>query len=67
MKRIGLVCAFAIIVSVISLSGGWTRVTASPQEAHGKKHEFGIMQYDAFHDVLHPLQHDALPGKTSSG
>src|SRR6185436_10165736 len=23
----------------------------------------GVMQYDAFHDVLHPLQHDALPAK----
>ena len=22
---------------------------------------FGIKEYDAFHDVLHPLQHEALP------
>lgn len=23
--------------------------------------EFGVKEYDDFHDVLHPLQHDALP------
>src|SRR4029453_3634654 len=37
--------------------------TASPQETHEKKHGFGFTQYDAFHDVLHPLQHEALPAK----
>lgn len=35
--------------------------TTSLQEDHGKKHGFGVKQYDAFHDVLHPLQHEALP------
>ncbi len=26
-----------------------------------KKHSFGFKEYDAFHDVLHPLEHEALP------
>lgn len=25
--------------------------------------EFGVKEYDGFHRVLHPLQHEALPGK----
>ncbi len=27
----------------------------------GETHGFGFKEYDAFHDVLHPLQHEALP------
>jgi hypothetical protein len=30
-------------------------VNAAPQ------HGFSVRQYEAFHDVLHPLQHEALP------
>ena len=26
-----------------------------------KKHSFGFKEYDAFHDLLHPLVHEALP------
>lgn len=26
-----------------------------------RKHSFGFKEYDAFHDVLHPLEHEALP------
>lgn len=26
-----------------------------------KKHSFGFKEYDAFHDLLHPLEHEALP------
>ncbi len=25
------------------------------------QHSFGIKEYDAFHEVLHPLEHEALP------
>jgi hypothetical protein len=25
------------------------------------QHEFGLKQYEQFHDALHPLQHEALP------
>jgi hypothetical protein len=36
---------------------------ANFQAGHERKHEFSVKQYDDFHEVLHPLQHDALPGK----
>jgi hypothetical protein len=29
--------------------------------AYPLQHSFGIKEYDAFHDVLRPLQHEALP------
>ena len=28
---------------------------------HQAKHHFPAKEFDAFHDVLHPLQHEALP------
>jgi hypothetical protein len=28
-----------------------------------RQHGFSIPQYEQFHDVLHPLEHDALPNK----
>ena len=59
MKRLSVSCfALAILVSVSLVS---FRVTA--QETHEKKHGFGVRQYEAFHDVLHPLEHEALPQK----
>lgn len=27
------------------------------------QHGFSVKQYEAFHDVLHPLEHEALPNK----
>ena len=33
---------------------------ASPANAAGQ-HGFSVKQYEAFHDVLHPLEHEALP------
>lgn len=38
--------------TMLVFSGG---VNATPQ------HEFGLKQYEQFHDALHPLQHEALP------
>lgn len=38
------------------------RAAVNSQEHQGK-HGFGFKQYDEFHDVLHPLQHEALPNK----
>jgi hypothetical protein len=35
---------------------------ATLQEGHGK-HGFSVKQYEEFHHVLHPLQHEALPNK----
>jgi len=33
---------------------------ASPANA-AAQHGFSVKQYEAFHDVLHPLEHEALP------
>ena len=40
--------------------------TAHGATKHGAEHEakghsFGVKEFDLFHDVLHPLQHEALP------
>lgn len=52
-----LVFAFAILLSANLLAG------ATLQEGHSGKHGFSVKQYEVFHDVLHPLQHEALPNK----
>ncbi len=34
----------------------------SGQHANGEReHNFGAREFDRFHDILHPLQHEALP------
>jgi hypothetical protein len=33
------------------------------QAEHEKKHGLSVKQYEDFHSVLHPLEHDALPKK----
>lgn len=35
-------------------------VPVSPAKA-AVQHGFSVKQYEAFHDVLHPLEHEALP------
>ncbi|MEA2206474.1 MAG: hypothetical protein QOE77_3250 [Blastocatellia bacterium] len=39
--------------SMFLVSSGVTNAAA--------QHEFGLKQYEQFHDALHPLQHEALP------
>ena len=51
---------FILIGLVIALS---TSISVNAQETHEKKHGFSVRQFEAFHDVLHPLQHEALPNK----
>ena len=51
------VFAFTIFLSANLLGA------AALQEGHGGKHGFSVKQYEDFHDVLHPLQHEALPNK----
>lgn len=65
LKRFRLVFIFAFVTIFVtaSLSNVWATTAANPQEGHGKKHGFSVRQYEDFHDVLHPLQHDALPRK----
>ncbi len=61
MSRFAIaVLTFAFLLSPIASIE--IRAAFNSQEHQGK-HGFGITQYDAFHDVLHPLQHDALPNK----
>ncbi len=65
MKRTCLLFIFALatLCSGTLLSNGWTTNAANSQEGHGSKHGFSVKQYEDFHDVLHPLQHEALPNK----
>ena len=63
LKPFTLVFAFAIFATSALFICLTTAAAGGPQETHAKKHGFGVTQYDAFHDVLHPLQHEALPAK----
>ena len=62
LSRLLLVFAFATICLVSLPASGWASAAVS-QEGHGGKHGFHFRQYDDFHAVLHPLQHEALPNK----
>ncbi len=52
MKRFGLTTIIAVTVLVLAAG----LLLAAPI-----KDEFSVKQYNDFHDVLHPLQHEALP------
>jgi len=54
VKKINAVIVLAVFLSTIfALSAA--RSDAAPQ------HGFSVKQYETFHDVLHPLEHEALP------
>lgn len=63
MKRFRLLFLFALaaICYLSYLSSGRATTAASPQEGHGNKHGMSVKQYEDFHSVLHPLEHEALP------
>jgi len=65
LKRFSLVWLFAFVTicSVTCLSGAVATGAANPQEGHGNKHGMSVKQYEDFHSVLHPLEHEALPNK----
>ena len=65
MKRTRLLVALTFAVfSLMTLPfAAWPANTANAQKDHGSKHGFSVKEYQDFHDVLHPLQHDALPNK----
>lgn len=50
----GAVFALALLLLAVIL------FPATPAEA-APQHGFSVKQYEAFHDVLHPLEHEALP------
>jgi hypothetical protein len=59
VKRYRLASAFvctALLLSAALLDG------LSPASS-AAQHEFKVTEYESFHDVLHPLEHDALPKK----
>jgi hypothetical protein len=63
-SRLLFIFAFAAFSSAAFLPNIWATRPANPQEVrHEKKHGFGVKQYEHFHDVLHPLEHEALPQK----
>jgi len=53
MKNFRLRVLISILVALTTVG------LASPAHAA----EFGVREYDQFHDVLHPLVHEALPAK----
>ena len=70
MKRFCLlfIFAFSTICSTAYLSSAGARSATNSQEGHGSKghgnkHGMSVKEYDEFHDVLRPLQHEALPAK----
>ena len=65
MKRTRLlvVLTFAVFSLMTLPSAAWSTNTANAQKGPGSKHGFSVKEYEDFHDVLHPLQHDALPSK----
>ena len=62
-SREGFIIAFAAIFLIAALSNAWATSAASPQEDHGNKHGLSVKEYEDFHRVLHPLEHEALPKK----
>lgn len=62
MKQI--LCLFAFSVLFISASVVLAAQEQKKEAKHEmKEHGFGIKEFDAFHAVLHPLQHEAMPKK----
>ena len=52
--------SFATAVALLCFSLALISVTGSASRGAS---DFGVKQYDDFHDVLHPLEHEALPQK----
>ena len=58
MKRYRLVSIFVFTALLLSTAN------LSPSEGTNvAQHGFSFKEYEQFHDVLHPLEHDALPKK----
>ena len=58
MKQFRVVYNF-VLIAVLSATIFFTPVRSSSAAQHG----FSVKEYEEFHDVLHPLEHDALPKK----
>jgi hypothetical protein len=53
----------AVLLSIAFLFTATTNVRTQHKGEHEKKHGLSVKQYEDFHSVLHPLEHDALPKK----
>ena len=60
-RRLLIIVACVSFFSTASVLRVWASHHASIQEGRDGQHGFGVKQYEDFHDVLHPLQHEALP------
>ncbi len=58
MKQLRVVFTLALI-AILSATAFFASVTSTSAAQHG----FSVKEYEEFHHVLHPLEHDALPKK----
>ncbi len=58
-----LICCALLSPASLAAQQGHGSHTSSALHQHGgaQHHAFGIQAFNRFHDVLHPLEHDALP------
>jgi hypothetical protein len=61
--RLVFIFAFATICATACLPTSRSTAAATLQEGHGNKHGLSVKEYEDFHRVLHPLEHEALPKK----
>jgi len=54
VKKINATVVFVLLLSMVFLLPAMN-ISAAPQ------HGFSVKQYEEFHHVLHPLEHEALP------
>jgi len=54
-RQLSKVCAVLVFLLCLCLT------SVSAQHGEGNKHGLSVKQYEDFHDVLHPLEHEALP------
>jgi hypothetical protein len=59
LKLLRLLSFFTAVVLLCSSLASMSVAGTSNRPAS----DFGVKQYDDFHDVLHPLEHEALPQK----
>lgn len=52
----------AAVTACVALLFATSSLTSATLNA-AAQHSFSVKEYDHFHDVLHPLEHEALPAK----
>ncbi|MDQ3753830.1 MAG: hypothetical protein M3371_03765 [Acidobacteriota bacterium] len=65
MKRFALYSLLCVSIvagsSLPALAQAQSSAVQKQDEHSQAKHSFGVAEFDRFHDILHPLQHEALP------